>query len=163
MNDWSQKIENGEVIIAVFLDLKRAFETINRKLLIKKLECYGETENSLKLFESYLHNRTQQLNYNCEVSSKRQSNIGVPQGSRLGPILFDLYINDFRNVVKHSVLNLFADDTLLSVSASTTQEATDKINEDLTNVSKWLKLNKLKLNIEKTKCMVINKRSKHKS
>lgn len=58
-----------------------------------------------------------------------------------------------------SVLNLFADDTLLSVSANTTQEAADKSNEDLMNVSNWLKLNKLKLNIEKTKCMVINSRS----
>lgn len=113
----------------------------------------------MKWFESYLNNRTQQVNYNGEVSSKLNNNIGVPQGSILGPVLFALYINDISNVVKHSVLNLFADDTLLSVSANTTQEAADKSNEDLMNVSNWLKLNKLKLNIEKTKCMVINSRS----
>lgn len=159
VHDWSQTIENGEVIISVFLDLKRAFETIDRKLLITKLECYGVEQNSLKWFESYLNNRTQQVNYNGEVSSKLHNNIGVPQGSILGPVLFALYINDLRDVVKHSTLNLFADDTLISVSARSTQEAADKINDDLTNVSKWLKLNKLKLNIEKTKCMVINSRS----
>jgi hypothetical protein len=92
----------------------------------------------------------------CEaVSEAINVQLGVPQGSVLGPLLFILYINDMNNAIKHATLNLFADDTLLYIAADNLKDAVEKLNEDLRMLSVWLNLNKLKLNVQKTKCMVI--------
>jgi hypothetical protein len=81
--------------------------------------------------------------------------LGVPQGSVLGLLLFILYINDIKNVLRYSKLKLFADDTLLYIAADTLDEAVNRMNDDLVSLFQWLALNKLKLNVQKTKYMVI--------
>jgi hypothetical protein len=81
--------------------------------------------------------------------------LGVPQESVLGPLLFILYINDLGNALTYAKLNLFADDTLLYIAAENLEEAVNKMNADLLSLSSWLNLNKLKLNIENTKYMII--------
>lgn len=156
MMDWKTEIENGNVVIAVFLDLKRAFGTVDRKRLLRKLQRYGINGVELKLFESYLSGRTQSTRFGSAISSKIQTNLGVPQGSKLADDLFLLYVNDIVKCITHSKMTLFADDTLIYITGKNVQEAVDKLNEDLSRVNAWLNANKLKLNIEKTKFMAIN-------
>lgn len=110
---------------------------------------------SLNWFISYLSNRKQQTSFKGHKSDRIENNLGVPQGSVLGPLLFSLYINDVTTVINHASVNLFADDTLLTTSADNIDDAITKLNEDLINLSQWLKYNKLKLNIDKTKYMII--------
>lgn len=154
--NWKNSIDEGCIIVAVFLDLKRAFETIDRYRLLKKLEIYGVRGAELEWFKSYLSDRTQRTRYNGVTSDEIRNDIGLPQGSKLAAILFIIYINDIKSCLLFALVILFADDTLLHVHAKTMDEAFQKINEDLERVSKWLNLNRLKLNVSKCKYMVIN-------
>ena len=107
----TKSIDSGDIVIGVFLDLKNAFDTVNHKILLKKLYHYGIRGNLNKWFESYLADRSQYVLFNGKTSDTRNVNCGVPQGSILGPLLFILYINDFSNVSDILFYVLFADDT----------------------------------------------------
>ena len=103
--------------LACFIDLKKAFDTICHKTMIKKLEKYGLRGNFLNLMKSFLENRHQYVEYNNSVSQKLKLNYGVPQGSVLGPLFFLLYINDLPGVCKSNKIPLFADDTTIYSAA----------------------------------------------
>lgn len=156
---WKDEIDRGNTIIAVFLDFKRAFETICRKRLLAKLKCIGFEDSALKWVENYLTDRYQQTNFNGATSTAYVNPHGVPQGSVLGPLLFIIYINDIVSAVTHCKINLFADDTLLSISSKKIPSAVNKVNSDLSNLLIWLNSNKLKLNVDKTKYMYISTRT----
>jgi hypothetical protein len=158
LNNWKEHIEKKKVILAVFLDLKRAFETIDRNILLRKLESYGIRGLVLKWFESFLTNRLQRTKFGDSYSETSHINIGVPQGSVLAPILFILYMNDIVTKIAHCNVNLFADDTLVSIAGNDTDDITRKLNEDMVSLDKWLKYNKLKLNVDKTKAIIIGNR-----
>lgn len=153
---WKEDMENNKKIVAVFLDLKRAFETIDRKILLEKLEKYGITGTAKNWFADYLDNRQQITTFSGVESNPKRNDLGVPQGSILGPLLFILYVNDIKKTLKSCNLNLFADDTLITISDQDVVNAIGKINNDLEHVSMWLKTNKLKLNTSKTKAMLIS-------
>lgn len=153
--EWKNEIDNGKKVIAVFLDLKRAFETIIRKRLIRKLESYGIKGKEKRWFESFLSGRTQATKFGGVTSLPLPNDLGVPQGSKLAADLFLLYINDIKRSLKHCKIKLFADDTLLYVAEEDINTALEKINYDLENVYNWMCANQLKLNISKTKGMVI--------
>ncbi|XP_038120381.1 uncharacterized protein LOC119770122 [Culex quinquefasciatus] len=155
---WKQCIEEGRVVLSVFVDLKRAFETIDRTKLIGVLKKSGIRGTVLKWFSSYLENRTQVTRYNSAVSSETAVKLGVPQGSVLGPLLFILYINDIKQALRRVQVNLFADDTVLFVIGDSFDECFDIMNEELVGFTEWLKWKKLQLNIAKTKCMVVTTR-----
>lgn len=157
--NWKSELDQNKSVVAVFLDYKRAFETIDRNRLILKLESYGIRGVEKKWFESYLNCRTQTTVFGGEESYAILNNLGVPQGSVLGPLLFLLYINDLVLNVKYSSLNLFADDTLVSVSDDNIMNAINRINRDLEIITKWLQVKKLKLNISKTKFIVLSNRN----
>lgn len=152
--------EKGKIIVAVFLDLKRAFETIDRKRLLKKLEIMGIRGSELKWLKSYLSQRTQATRFGGVTSTEAEVEIGLPQGSKLAATLFLLYINDIKSCLIHLMIMLFADDTLLYYSGDNVDEIERKVNEDLDRINNWLNVNKLKLNLKKTKYMVIKKNSK---
>ena len=153
---WKEKIEAKETIFAVFLDLKRAFETISRPLLLQTLKRFGIVGTAYKWFESYLYERTQKTRFDNFDSDSIANTLGVPQGSVLGPILFIIYINDLKRVLRFCDINLFADDTVLFIAAKNPDEAVAHLNEDLHYLANWLKFKQLKLNVSKTKYLIIS-------
>lgn len=156
MINWKEQLEAGKIIIAIFLDLKRAFETIDRNRLLKKLERIGITGEELRWFRSYLTNRLQKTKFNGEVSGELEVDIGVPQGSKLAALLFIIYMNDVKECLLFLTLILFADDTLVYYCGDDISEMNQRINEDLARLNNWLCTNKLMLNTAKTKFMVLS-------
>ncbi|XP_046750156.1 uncharacterized protein LOC124413536 [Diprion similis] len=146
---WKKSTDKNEKVGVVFLDFKRAFETVDRQRLLIKMEKYGIKGMVLKWFHSY-------LTHNNIMSKKRVTKHGVPQGSVLGPILFVLYINDIVNQLEYCKCKMFADDTVIYVSGNDECEIERKLNDDLKNISRWLYKNGLRLNTNKTKFMIIH-------
>ena len=149
-------LDKNLVVVAVFLDFRRAFETINRKNLIVMLEHYGITGNSLKWFQSYLQNRYQCVKFNDYCSDFLPNEYGVPQGSVLGPILFIIYINDIMKAITKSEIKLFADDTVLYCSGKCLNDVINSINHDLESLSEWMEVKHLKLNVKKTVTVIFS-------
>jgi len=144
------------MIGVVFLDLKRAFEVVDRSILIRKLQRCGLRAAVLEWFKCYLENRSQRVKFNGVLSEPIDVNFGVPQGSVLGPLLFLLYINDITEVITADCsIRLFADDALIYATRSSRQEINDKLNEQMIRVDDWLNRNNLHLNVSKTKVMLI--------
>lgn len=157
--NWREEINKGKVVLSVFVDLKRAFETIDRKLLLYKLQKYGIKSDAIKLIHNYLQGRYHQTRVGNSVSNGTECNFGVPQGSVLGPLLFIIYINDIKDALQQSFVSLFADDTLISVAATNFEEAVRTLNSELSILYDWLCINKLKLNANKTKFMAMGSKS----
>ena len=141
---------------AVFLDLKKAFDTVHHNVLIKKLESVGMQGLELEWFSSYLNDRYQITKIGDHYSTKAPVKFGVPQGSILGPLLFTVYINDLTNHLKstESKVYLYADDTAIFVRGKTVEGINRVLNSELNHVSRWLQKNFLTLNVKKTKTML---------
>ena len=133
----------GKLTWALFIDLKKAFDTVPHDDLICKLRRFGLEEYSLAWMASYLTNRSQAVCVGDELSSPMPVLSGVPQGSILGPVLFTLYINDLPSCIQFSNIMMYADDTVFYLSSSSTSEIELKLNLDLANSSQWLHYNKL--------------------
>ena len=144
----------------IFLDLKKAFDTIDHEILLMKLACYGVDDQSLLWFRSYLNDRQQVCHVNGVYSNKDFITCGVPQGSILGPVLFLLYINDLPKCLDHSIARLFADDTNMTFTGCNIKSIQEQMTSDLNNIFQWLCSNKLTLNVLKTDFMLIGSRQK---
>ena len=127
-------MDNGLVNGVTFLDLKKAFDTVDHTILIHKLKALGVSEVCLAWFQSYLTSRFQRTVIGQATFCNRRISVGVPQGSILGPLLFSIYINDLPTCLKHTSVTLFADDTALYRST----ELQQILNEDLASVAEWL-------------------------
>ena len=158
MDKLIKSIENGDHVVGVYLDFSKAFDTVNHTILLTKLHHYGIRGQALNWFKSYLDNRKQFVTYNDVRSTLKNMPCGVPQGSILGPLLFLIYINDLANVCKFTMPIFFADDSNLFLNGKNLDEIELKLNNELDQIVKWLKINKLTLNVKKTECMVFTKR-----
>ena len=159
-DDWHLNIDNNLINGVVFLDLKKAFDSVNHLILIEKLRRYGILGKNLEFFISYLTNRKQKCQVNGHISDQKAVCCGVPQGSILGPLLFLVFINDFPNCLKHSTPIQYADDTSLTCTADNLTNLESHLNLELKLVKAWLSANKLTLNVAKTEFMLITTRQK---
>ena len=159
INYISSALNEGKFCVGVFLDLKKAFDVCNHKILLKKLNHLGVKGLALKWFTSYLSNRYQQVDIEGNLSNPKQINISVLQGSILGPILFLCYIND---LPLSSNLNtyLFADDTQGLASGKNLPELIDLVNSELLKWAAWFRANKMAVNTKKTKYIVFHTKGK---
>ena len=139
--DVSQYIINGfnskEYSLGVFLDLSKAFDTVNHHILFSKSYHYGIREVAYNWFMNYLSNRRQLVHIDNHFSSFSKVTCGVPQGSILGPLLFTLYINDIVNCSSSLYFTLFADDTSILYKHKDIYHAASTINLELAHVSTW--------------------------
>ena len=149
-------IVDYKYVAGIFIDLKKAFDTINHEILINKLERYGIRGIVLNWLRSYLSDRKQFVKLDESESSCLNIACGVPQGSVLGPKLFILYINDMCDVSKILKMVVFADDTNIFCSGTDLQELVDLVSHELCKLKSWFDRNKLSLNLSKTKFMIFS-------
>ena len=153
-----KEMDQNRFPINIYLDLSKAFDTLDHKILLHKLEYYGLKDNTLHLLKSYLDTRCQYIEYNNCQSKFLTINCGVPQGSILGPLLFIIYMNDLHLATNICHPIIYADDSTLTITLQSTGDliSEEAINKELHNVHDWLKLNKLSLNASKTKGMIFH-------
>ena len=152
---------NGDKkVLGIFIDLKKAFDSIDIQILLKKLNFYGIAGPFNNILRSYLTNRYVITEINNTKSSPLPIHFGVPQGSVLGPLLFSLYINDIKFLAQTYEIKLFADDTSLFCTADSFQKLEVIANQALIDCNKWLISNKLTVNTEKTHYLIFKKTNK---
>ena len=147
-------LDNSNFACGIFIDLQKAFDTVDHQILLKKLEYYGVRGLANNWFRSYLTNRKQYVSVNGFDSSEKLMKYGVPQGSVLGPLLFLIYINDLNKEIKFSLGHHFADDTNLLYTDKSLKRIQKYVNLDLRFLCKWLKANKISLNASKTELII---------
>ena len=134
----------------IFIDFRKAFDTVDHSILLRKLDAYGVRGSAHKLLTNYLFNRRQYVSIENTSSNEHTTNMGIPQGSILGPLLFLIYINDLPNVSKEFNTILFADDTTLSFKSNDLNSLIRHCNVELSKFFKWSCANKLSVNTDKT-------------
>ena len=158
-NQILQSFDEDKFTIGVFIDLSKAFDTVNHNILLKKLSYYGVRNNNLKWFMSYLSNRKQYISTDDGNTKMESVSCGVPQGSILGPLLFLIFVNDFPKATLLDPI-MFADDTNLFYSNENITSLFEVVNKELININIWFQANKLSLNAKKTKYVFFHKSRK---
>ena len=156
LNKTTRAIDDHSHLIGIFLDLSKAFDTVNHNILLNKLSHYGIRGKALEWFRNYLTDRKQYVHLNGVDSDLHEIKCGVPQGSILGPLLFIIYINDFCRSSDVLSFVLFADDSTLFFSHNDPRSLVNIVNTELNKVMHWIRANKLSLNLQKTKYIIFS-------
>ena len=154
-DNWYSGMDEGLLTGLISIDLKKAFDTVDYEILCQKLEHYGVVGKELSRFKFYHSNRKQHCRINGVYSNINNINVGVPQGSCLGPLLFLVYINYLPCNVKNSKVSMYADDTSIYHSSKNIMQLNMALNEELRRLDRCLQGNKLSLNVAKTSAMLI--------
>ena len=157
VNQITEAFSQGKFTVGIFLDISKAFDIVNHKILLEKLKAYEIQSENLKWFRSYLLNRKQFILYDDFKIEVKIVKCGIPQGSILGPLVFLIFVNDFSNSTKVLDPVLFADDANLFFSDSNIRTLFETANQELSQINDWFLANKLSLNVEKTKYMLFHK------
>ena len=153
-------LDDGNIGCGVFIDLQKAFDTVDHKILLAKLNHYGVRGVSNDWFKFYPSNRSQYVSINKYKSGLAALNCGVPQGSVLRPLLFLLYINDLNQAIKFCIVHHFADDTNLLCLINSIKKLNKLVNADLEHLVNWLNANKISLNVKKTEMVIFKSTQK---
>ena len=154
---WRKSLDKKGFAGSVLMDLSKAFDCLNHELLIAKLHAYGFGNESLRLINSYLKNRWQRVKVNHTFSKWTELLLGVPQGSVLGPLLFNIYLNDLIWFIDGDVTN-YADDTTPHVCSEFLDSLKLKLENDSENALNWFGINYMKLNTDKCKLIVAGRK-----
>lgn len=160
VNQTVNNINNNFYTLTIFIDFSKAFDCINHNILLSKLNHYGIRGHILKLIQSYLTNRFQCVTINNSNSNLALITSGIPQGSVLGPLLFNIFINDIVNATKISNFIIYADDVTLSTVSSDITDLIRKSNLSLSLLDSWSRINQIFINSKKTKFMLFTNKKK---
>ena len=152
---WARAVNEKKIVGVLCMDLTAAFDLVDKEILVKKLGSYGAGTKTQRWIKNYMEGRKQFVVVNTTKSSILNVNWGVPQGSRLGPLLFLIFVNDMMKVVKYGSCEMYADDSAITVMGNSTSEIQTKLEENARKVTHWLDENYLMLAPEKSELMVV--------
>ena len=159
LEKWKVSLDNGETVGAILMDLSKAFDCIKHDLLLAKLDAYGFSREALSLINSFLENRQQRVKINGSFSSFKQLNLGVPQGSVLGPLLFNIYINDLLFSIEQTDICNYADDSTIYACDKNLENVVWRLENDSNTIIQWFANNFMKLNTDKCHLLMLGKGS----
>ena len=152
---WKKVLDKGGYICAIFMDLSKAFDTLNHDLLIAKLGAYGFETDALRYIKSYLKNKKQRIRANKTFSEWERITTGVPQGSLLGPLLFNIFLNDLFLFVSNAFLSNYADDNTPYIFGDNLKKIKDNLRNSFDTVRQWFCVNYMVLNAGKCHFMCL--------
>ena len=159
IEDCRKAVDSGNTAGAVLMDLSKAFDCLNHDLLIAKLEAYGFSRGALQLIHSYLSRRKQRVKVNGSYSTWIETSVGVPQGSVLGPLLFNIYLNDLFMFVTDCKICNYADDTTIYVCDGNHESVINKLESETLILSEWFQNNYMKLKGDKCHLMIFGEKT----
>ena len=160
---WKKVLDKGGYICAIFMDLSKAFDTLNHDLLIAKLGAYGFETDALRYMKSYLKNRKQRVRVNKTFSEWERITTGVPQGSILGPLLFNIFLNDLFLFVSNVSLSNYANDNTLYTFGDNLKKNKDNLRNSFDTVHQWFYKNYMVLNAGKCHFMSLRNNTENKT
>ena len=157
-SDIFNSVNAKEITIATFFDLKKAFDTVDHSILLKKLSRMGIKGNLIEWLKNYLSKRMQRTICNDILSEERTITCGVPQGSILGPLMFLVFINDIKDIFVNAKFQLYADDTVIYSSGKSVENIRENLQMNINKFANWCEINRLTINTKKTKVMTFGSR-----